>query len=322
MKKLLLSLTSLGFISIATSQCTDIFISEYVEGSNNNKAIELYNPTSAAINLSAYKLVRYSNGGTAAGPDKNLQLGGTIAAKSTYVIVLDRRNPAGSDQDAPVWDCLQAKADTFMCADYNVNNVMNFNGNDVLAIVKNGSTLIDFFGVLGQDPAGGGWPDSNATDGLTIDHTLIRKESIQTGVTTAVAIATNPSADFNPRTQWYDAGRNRFNNLGSHDCACANANVTLIDTVYGCNAAGIEEFANVNFSIYPNPSNTGNINIDSEKAPVGIRVFNVLGTVVYEAKTNRSNTLTVNTNNWNKGLYFISLQFENGKESIKKVTIN
>jgi predicted extracellular nuclease len=50
MNKFLLSLTALLFLSIASfGQCSDLFISEYVEGSGNNKALEIYNPTNAAI---------------------------------------------------------------------------------------------------------------------------------------------------------------------------------------------------------------------------------------------------------------------------------
>lgn len=336
MKKLLLSILSLGTLSVATSQCTDIFISEYVEGTYNNKAIELYNPTSSPISLTGYELRRYSNGGTTTPSDKILALGGTIPAKSTYVIVIDRRDPNATGNDVPVWDCLQALADTFMCDNYNVNNVMNFNGNDVMALV-NGSSVVDFFGVLGQDPSGGAWPDSNATDGLTADHTLIRRRSIQGGVTVPVAIATNSSADFNPRIEWHDAGRNRFRNLGTHECNCDVVGTTVtIDTTYGCNtntgtvtvndaySASIDKnnIEEVNFSVYPNPSNTGNITITADKAPVHVKVFNVLGTVVYEAKANNNNIQYLNTNNWTKGLYFVSLRFENGTESTKKVTIN
>ncbi|MFY9857550.1 MAG: lamin tail domain-containing protein, partial [Exiguobacterium chiriqhucha] len=42
-----------------TLNASDLFISEYVEGSSNNKAIELFNGTNAAIDLSAYKLELY-----------------------------------------------------------------------------------------------------------------------------------------------------------------------------------------------------------------------------------------------------------------------
>ena len=44
------------------AQCTDLFFSEYIEGSSNNKALEIYNPTNQEIDLSAYSISRYSNG--------------------------------------------------------------------------------------------------------------------------------------------------------------------------------------------------------------------------------------------------------------------
>ena len=43
----------------AQSQCSDLFISEYVEGDFSNKAIELYNPTPFAKDLSQYRLIRW-----------------------------------------------------------------------------------------------------------------------------------------------------------------------------------------------------------------------------------------------------------------------
>lgn len=38
------------------AQPTDLIISEYIEGSSNNKFIELYNGTAGAINLANYQL--------------------------------------------------------------------------------------------------------------------------------------------------------------------------------------------------------------------------------------------------------------------------
>ena len=71
MKKLLLLTLSLFAISnLAISQgCDDLFFSEYVEGYANNKALEIYNPTSTAINLSGYSIARFSNGSTVAAPE-------------------------------------------------------------------------------------------------------------------------------------------------------------------------------------------------------------------------------------------------------------
>ena len=64
MKKLLLSFTATVFALSMFAQ-TDLIISEYVEGWSNNKALEIFNPTDAAINLNGYRITRYSNGADA-----------------------------------------------------------------------------------------------------------------------------------------------------------------------------------------------------------------------------------------------------------------
>ena len=62
----------------------ELLISQYVEGSSSNKAIEIYNPTDSAVSLTGYTLSIYFNGKTAAGA--NIELSGSIAAQSTQVI--------------------------------------------------------------------------------------------------------------------------------------------------------------------------------------------------------------------------------------------
>ncbi|HCB18134.1 MAG TPA: hypothetical protein DEP76_13915, partial [Alteromonas sp.] len=62
----------------------DLFISEYIEGSSNNKAIEIYNPTDTAIDLTGYRLEIYSNGGTSAGT--TIALSGMLASGDVYVV--------------------------------------------------------------------------------------------------------------------------------------------------------------------------------------------------------------------------------------------
>ncbi|MBK9357829.1 MAG: hypothetical protein IPN08_10645 [Bacteroidales bacterium] len=58
---------------------TDLIISEYVEGSSNNKSIEIFNGTGSIVNLATgnYRLVTFSNGSITAGLTINLT--GTIA---------------------------------------------------------------------------------------------------------------------------------------------------------------------------------------------------------------------------------------------------
>src|SRR5262245_13246512 len=52
----------------------ELFISEYIEGSSNNKALEIYNGTGAAIDLAAqgYNVQMYFNGSASAGLTINL----------------------------------------------------------------------------------------------------------------------------------------------------------------------------------------------------------------------------------------------------------
>lgn len=62
MKKIY-SIVFLLFISIlASAQCSDIFFSEYAEGSSNHKYLEIYNSSPSDINLEDYLLVSCSNG--------------------------------------------------------------------------------------------------------------------------------------------------------------------------------------------------------------------------------------------------------------------
>ena len=135
--------------TLAHAQCDDIFISEYVEGWSNNKAIELYNPTDAAIDLSDYRLERYSNGATTAQDNQKVDLSGTLNANSVVVVVLDKQDPDGVDYEAPVWDELAEAADLWVCPVYEENNTMYFNGNDAMVLRKiSTNSPIDIFGKI------------------------------------------------------------------------------------------------------------------------------------------------------------------------------
>src|SRR5215212_7805367 len=72
---------------------TDLFISEYVEGSSNNKAVEIYNGTGSAIDLTAgdYKLAIYFNGATA---PTRIPLTGAIEPGEVFVFAASTAGPA------------------------------------------------------------------------------------------------------------------------------------------------------------------------------------------------------------------------------------
>jgi hypothetical protein len=212
-----------------TGNCQDIFISEYVEGSSNNKAIELYNPTSYPIDLGAgnYSMGRELNG---SGSPMLLPITGIIPAHGTRVFVLDKRDPNGTGNEAPVWIDLQAVADTFLNPVYvQSNSPFYFNGDDAFVLVKNGTTVLDIIGKIGEDP-GTGWYDLNdpLMTPLTMDRTLVRKSNIGQG------ILVNPLF-FNPLDEWDVFPANDFSHLGWHDSWCQGVDLSGCTNSLACN---------------------------------------------------------------------------------------
>lgn len=241
MNKFLLIILSL-IITLSLKAQTDLIISEYVEGWSNNKAIEIYNPTSEPINLSGYQLVRYGNGEDIppAEDDWKIELPDvSLEPYKTYVCVLDKRNPNGTGQNAPVWDQLQERADVFLCPNYSVSNTLYHNGNDAIALEKTDGSLVDLFGRWGTPaPSAAAIPGSDRTAecwtdtapyftgegiGVTADHTLYRKASVIEG------IKENPTM-FNPLEQWDSLSANTFTHLGWHKSDAAPENETPIFT--------------------------------------------------------------------------------------------
>ena len=280
MKKIitLLMLAIIGWNNLAHSQCNEIFISEYVEGTNNNKAIELYNPSSNAIALNNnYRMVRYNNGTTAAAGEANPQaminLGTHVMQPySTWVIVLDRRDTTQtSGTNMVVAAGLRAVADTFLCYDYNVSYTMNFNGNDALSLQKtsNGGATwnyIDIFGMMGDAAmvSGFSWSDQAPYDGSagawwTLNHTLIRKPSVSSGVTV------NPSPEFIVTTEWDSLSVDTWSNLHTHICNCPHL-------IY---------YSTTNINCYGN--NTGSILVTNVPYGTGPYQYSINGGVTYQS---------------------------------------
>jgi len=170
--------------------CTDLFISEYVEGSSSNKYIEIYNPTASAINLGTgnYSLRLYSNGDTS--PSSDNALSGTLAAYTTLVL----SNSGASEYGGATTD----------------NSSVNFNGDDAIALAKNG-TNIDIFGRIGQDP-GSEWSEGG---NATADQTLVRNVDVEVGVDV------NPTGTFTAlATEWTEYSQDDVSDLGQHTCDC------------------------------------------------------------------------------------------------------
>jgi uncharacterized protein len=163
----------------------DLFFSEYIEGSSNNKALEIYNPTTSTVSLSSYTVKLYINGTSTVGNVYTLT--GSLAAGGVMVIV---NNLATS---------------TFKTVPgFVTSSVTNFNGNDTITLEKSG-VVIDRFGQLGFDP-GTAWTSGTLS---TQDRTLRRKPSVKVGDPNATAV-------FDPALEWDGFAINDASSLGAH----------------------------------------------------------------------------------------------------------
>lgn len=117
--------------AFGVSAQSDLFFSEYVEGSGNNKGVEIYNPTKNSIDLSKYYVARFSNGSTTYTSGGITQLSGTLEPYQTFVLV---NGQTTSTESSPACDpALQALAD-MMDIPYPAPTYMN--GNDAIALLK------------------------------------------------------------------------------------------------------------------------------------------------------------------------------------------
>jgi hypothetical protein len=310
MKKTLLSLTALiaGFSLLAQNPCSNIFISEYVEGSGNSKAIEIYNPTASPINLNTYQLKRYSNGSTT-NPDV-FQLSGIIGPYDVIVIAngqTDSVSLGGGAWSPPCDPALQAIADLL---DNDYPAPCYFNGDDALTIENSSGAIVDIFGKVGEDPgvawtddptANPPYSDSNGGTWWTANQTLIRKASVRKGVTA------NPAA-FIVTAEYDSLPQNTWTNLGTHGCECDPSYIS------------VNELSKGKVSIYPNPAAGGSFTVTGTTDMKEISVFNVLGQSVWNKNYNQGVlSANISTQSMAQGMYLVNVLLYNGHTLIQKV---
>jgi predicted extracellular nuclease len=173
----------------ASAQPTELFFSEYVEGSSNNKALEIYNGTGVPVDLAAnnYTVQMCFNGSGSC--TLTINLTGTVAAGDVYVLAHSSAVTA-----------ILTQADQ-------TNGSGWFNGNDAVVLLKGGA-VVDSIGQRGFDP-GTQW-GSGLTS--TADNTLRRKPTIHAG-------DTNTSDVFDPAVEWNGFANDTFDGLGFHSTA-------------------------------------------------------------------------------------------------------
>ena len=230
-----------------------VIISEYVEGSSNNKAVEIYNPTASAIDLAAgqYVVQIYANG--SATPQAPISLTGTLASQDGFVLV---NTTAGAT--------LLALADQT-----SVN--LGFNGDDAVVLRVGGAsgTVLDSIGQVGVDP-GTMW---GSGDTSTLDHTLRRKTSVKSGD----LVIDN---SFDPATEWDGYATDVFDNLGSHtnDCSGPALPTPPILNPVGNQSVTVDE--NLEFQVVATPTDGDAVTLTASNLPAGatFNATNEIGT--------------------------------------------
>ena len=165
-----------AFDITALTYCTDLMISEYLEGNGYNKAIELFNGTGATVDLANYVLKQ--DNAHDGDWDYSLSLSGNLLHGKTYVIA----NSSGT----ALIDALGSKVNLSTSS-----NVLNFNGDDIVALFKeDGLKALNILDVFG-------------------DGTTYREKSIERN-----SNVMSPSATFDI-TDWTVSDPYTFNNLGA-----------------------------------------------------------------------------------------------------------
>lgn len=168
---------------VAGAAQADLLISEYLEGSGNNKAVEFYNDSTEPVSLAGYRLELYFNGATTVGV--SIPLNGQIAAGDVFVLANAAAEPA-----------LLALADQRAGGGW-------FNGDDALVLRDAAGQVLDSLGQVGMDP-GQAW---GSGDNQTLDRTLMRKVERSDRV---------PDDAFDPALEWRAYPRDTFSHLGRH----------------------------------------------------------------------------------------------------------
>ena len=194
----------------ATAGATEqtLLISEYVEGSSNNKALELYNASTATIDLANFKVSVYYNGATTAGNTITFPASTFLAPGKVYVV-------ANSSSGTSLISQL-----TSTNTPYVTSSGLNFNGDDAIILFTTSNDTVDVFGQVGVDP-GTGWSSGGVS---TVDKSLRRKNTVYS--------PRRSNGVFDPSAEFTQYNTDDFSGLGTHDFGGTISGQTLASRTY------------------------------------------------------------------------------------------
>jgi len=200
-----LALCVAGTAAAPGSASGAVFFTEYIEGTSNNKALEIANTGDTSVDLAAgsYSIRTFFNGNAS---PTTTALTGVIPPHDVFVI-------ANSNAGAGI----------IGLADQTAQGAITFNGNDAVELQAAGATL-DVIGQIGVDPSPPGYWGTEPT--TTLDHTLRRNSAILVG-------DTNGADAFDPAIQWTAFPTDDASNLGGHTFADSDGD-GVTDDVDNC----------------------------------------------------------------------------------------
>jgi len=237
-------------------EIANLFFSEYIEGGSYNKALEIYNGSSRSVNLTNYAILANYNNNPWYASHYSFPAGTVLEPGGVWVVMHD-----SSDEN------YHSVADELTTA-----AVVNYNGNDVRALVyiaEAETTFLDVIGLYNDSVSVNSWTVAGIAGG-TVDHTLVRKSSIRQGNPDWLSSAGTDADD----SEWIVYEKDTFDNLGTH----VVDTVSAIGLCYAPETAGDYRL----LPCYPNPFNPATtIRYDLHKATtVTLYVYDLRGTVV------------------------------------------
>lgn len=187
-------------------KATELFFSEYGEGSGNNKYLELYNGTPTELDLSNYTIWKITNDGNWF--EAEFRMTGILGSCQTYLIV-------NQDADAT----LAALADT---TGPTTPNFALFNGNEAFALVKitgpdsTDRQILDVIGEESGDTAPENWSVAGV-EGAGAEHTWVRK-STTCGPNADWASSAGTNAE---NSEWIVYDADYWDDAGKHNNECS-----------------------------------------------------------------------------------------------------
>lgn len=356
MKTILLSISIFTSAVMVAQDCSNLFISEYVEGTGNNKAIEIYNPTGNPIHLDGYRLIRWDNGSVPPIPPTDIL---DVDASKVYlfpdsltiqpfdVLVFGINYNTDPDPTQNTFQALVNKLDVIVSNTCNPSQspptrAICHNGDDAMELQQKvgGSWVsVDIFACIGEQPT-----NSNGTTNPTAGWTALSPYfAIPSNYNSSVqgpyfkqywtanhsmirkpsvlkGVTTNPT----PGQIGPPVVPSGFNPSIEWDTIPVN----IFDSLgtHTCNCKYLfsteeEKLTAVKSVVYPNPAKES-ISVSATTNFKRIEIINMTGQIVKQVSlAGFKNQVTIQISDLPQGIYILQSYFVNGTIHTKKIII-